>query len=303
MARWLGAAPRRRPPDPHRRPRRGPELGPHRPHARVRRCSPASARTTAAAATTAPSPTSAPASSAGSQATTHRPSPANALSAHKPHRVHTAPPAHKPATLGVWRIKLAGEARFSAHTPRWGSRGSRRGRRRGREPPAALSHGDERLDRRRVAEASPRHAGVYAVGHRALTQRRDGWPRSSPAARCVLSHLDAAVLWGFYDRLGPRIHVTVKWQRSINGLILHRTRRLDTGRGDHEERHPGHHRGADVGRPHRPPQRGPATTGTERGGVPTPPRPRLPQAAVERAHGRRNLKPLKQAIAQHRPAR
>ena len=43
----------------------------------------------------------------------------------------------------------------------------------------------------------------------------------------VLSQLDAAVLWGFWNRLGPRIHVTVKWQRSVNGLILHRTRRLD----------------------------------------------------------------------------
>ena len=42
-----------------------------------------------------------------------------------------------------------------------------------------------------------------------------------------LSHLDAAVLWGFSDRLGPRVHVTVKSHRSVEGLILHRTRRLD----------------------------------------------------------------------------
>ena len=29
------------------------------------------------------------------------------------------------------------------------------------------------------------------------------------------------------NRIGPRIHVTVKWRRSVEGLVLHRTRRLD----------------------------------------------------------------------------
>ena len=42
-----------------------------------------------------------------------------------------------------------------------------------------------------------------------------------------LSYLDAAVLWDFYEATSPRIHVTVKWQRSVQGLILHRTRRID----------------------------------------------------------------------------
>jgi very-short-patch-repair endonuclease len=117
----------------------------------------------------------------------------------------------------------------------------------------------------------------------------------------ALSHLDAAVLWGFHDRLGPRVHVTVKWQRSINGLILHRTRRLD-----------------------------PDET-TTRNGIPVTTVARTLvdlteclsedrllramreaefknllnldtlNAAVERAHGRRRLKPLKQAIGLHRP--
>lgn len=117
----------------------------------------------------------------------------------------------------------------------------------------------------------------------------------------VLSHLDAAALWGFYDRIGPRVHVTVKWQRSIEGLILHRTRRLDPDEV------------------------------TTTGGVPATTVERTfidlteqlsddrllramreaefqrlldldaLKAAVERARGRRNLAALKRTITQHRP--
>jgi very-short-patch-repair endonuclease len=119
----------------------------------------------------------------------------------------------------------------------------------------------------------------------------------------VLSHFDAAVLWGFYDldRLGPLVHVTVKWQRSIDGLVVHRTRRQD------------------------------ADEVTTQNGIPVTTVARTLvdlteylgedrllramreaefqrlldldalNAAVERAHGRRGLKPLKQAIARHRP--
>jgi hypothetical protein len=117
----------------------------------------------------------------------------------------------------------------------------------------------------------------------------------------VLSHVDAAVLWGFWTRLGTRIHVTVRWQRTVAGLILHRTRRLDPDEA------------------------------TTRSGIPVTTVERTfvdltdqlnddrllramreaefqrlldldaLNAAVERAHGRRNLMALKQAIAVHRP--
>ena len=72
------------------------------------------------------------------------------------------------------------------------------------------------------------YAGVYAVGH-VLRTREARWMAAVVACGqgAFLSHPDAAVLWDFYDRIGPRIHVTVKWRRNIEGLILHRTRRLD----------------------------------------------------------------------------
>jgi hypothetical protein len=117
----------------------------------------------------------------------------------------------------------------------------------------------------------------------------------------VLSHLDAAVLWGFWNRLGPRIHVTVKWQRSIEGLILHRTRRLDADEVTVKNGIP--------------------VTTVERTFVDLTDElndDRLLRAlreaefqnllnldalgaAVERADGRRKLNGLKQAIALHRP--
>ena len=118
-----------------------------------------------------------------------------------------------------------------------------------------------------------------------------------------LSHGDAAALWGFYDGAGARVHVTVRAHRRVEGLILHRTRRLEPG---------------DV---------------TTKDAIPVTSVPRTLvdlteclsedrllramreaefqrlldldtlNAAVERAHGRRRLKALKQAIAAHRPGR
>jgi very-short-patch-repair endonuclease len=144
--------------------------------------------------------------------------------------------------------------------------------------------------------------GVYAVGHPRLTQE-GRWMAAVVACGqgAVLSHLDAAVLWGFYDRLGTLVHVTVKWRRSVQGLAIHRTRRLD-----------------------------PDET-TIKNGIPVTTVERTfvdlteclsedrqlralreaefqrlldldaLNAAVERAHGRRRLKLLKDAIAKHRP--
>jgi very-short-patch-repair endonuclease len=116
-----------------------------------------------------------------------------------------------------------------------------------------------------------------------------------------LSYIDAAVLWGFYERTGPRIHVTVKSHRSVQGLVLHRTRRIDLDEV------------------------------TARKGIPVTTVARTLvdlseglgedrllramreaefkrlldldalSAAVERAHGRRGISVLRRAIALHRP--
>jgi very-short-patch-repair endonuclease len=168
---------------------------------------------------------------------------------------------------------------------------------------AAVGIGHNAIARRVAAGRLHRvHRGVYAVGHVPLTQHAR-WMAAVVACGqgAVLSHLDAAVLWGFQDRLGPQIHVTVKWQRSVRGLVIHRSRRLDA---------------ADV---------------TDRDGIPVTTVERTLvdlteqlspdrllramreaeylrlldldtlNAAVERAHGRKRLKPLRNAIAQHRP--
>jgi very-short-patch-repair endonuclease len=144
--------------------------------------------------------------------------------------------------------------------------------------------------------------GVYAVGHPRLTQA-GRWMAAVVACGqgAVLSHLDAAVLWGFYDRLGALVHVTVKWHRSVEGLAIHRTRRLDPDETTVKNGIP--------------------VTTVERTFVDLTDclsEDRLLRAmreaefqrlldldtlnaAVERAHGRRRLKPLKNAIAKHHP--
>ncbi len=117
----------------------------------------------------------------------------------------------------------------------------------------------------------------------------------------VLSHLDAAALWDFYGEPGPRTHVTVKWRRSVHGLILHRTRRLDA---------------EDVAERHGIPVTSVARTLVDLTELLSEDRLLRAMreaefkklldldtlnAVVERAHGRRRLAPLKRAIAQHAP--
>ena len=146
------------------------------------------------------------------------------------------------------------------------------------------------------------YTGVYAVGHPQLTQK--GWWMAAVIAcgqGAVLSHLDAAVLWGFYERKGPRVHVTVKSHRNVEGLILHRTRRLDPDEVTKKDGIP--------------------VTTVERTIIDLTERLNTDRllramreaefqrlldldalnAAVERAHGRRRIKALKHAIARHRP--
>jgi predicted transcriptional regulator of viral defense system len=163
---------------------------------------------------------------------------------------------------------------------------------------------DDAAIRRRVARGYLHrvHVGVYAFGNPQLTQHAR-WMAAVIACGqgSALSHLDAAVLLGFHGRLGPRIHVTVKWRRDAEGLILHRTRRLDPD---------------EVTRKDGIPVTTVARTLVDLTELLNADRvlramreaeyQRLLDlntlnAAVERAHGRKRLEALKNAIAQHRP--
>jgi Protein of unknown function (DUF559) len=74
------------------------------------------------------------------------------------------------------------------------------------------------------------YRGVYAVGHNQRTREAD-WIAAvmacSPGA--VLSHLDAAALWGIYESRRTEIHVTTtaRSARRLPGIKVHRARRLD----------------------------------------------------------------------------
>ena len=75
----------------------------------------------------------------------------------------------------------------------------------------------------RIARGSlqPLHRGVFAVGHRRLTQRGT-WMAAVLAAGhgAVLSHRAAAALWGM--RESARVEVTVPQQRRRPGITAHR---------------------------------------------------------------------------------
>jgi predicted transcriptional regulator of viral defense system len=147
------------------------------------------------------------------------------------------------------------------------------------------------------------YKGVFAVGHRQRTPEAR-WIAAVMACGtgAVLSHFDAAALWRIYDGSGARVHVTTtRSVRKRPGILPHQVRRLDE---------------ADV---------------TEKRGIPVTTvartlvdltdllgRDRVLRAmreaeylklldldalagAVRRAHGRRRLGVLTQAIARHRP--
>ena len=67
----------------------------------------------------------------------------------------------------------------------------------------------------------PLHRGVYAVGHRVVSQR-GRWMAATLAANGVLSHRSAGALWGIRPWDG-RIDITTPWRKSKRrGLLLHR---------------------------------------------------------------------------------
>lgn len=75
----------------------------------------------------------------------------------------------------------------------------------------------ERIGSRRLHRI---HAGVYAVGHTALTQR-SRWMAAVLACgpNAVLSHGSAAALWGFRGHSGGSIHVTSPSKTMSRGPI------------------------------------------------------------------------------------
>lgn len=74
------------------------------------------------------------------------------------------------------------------------------------------------------------HRGVYALGHRALTD--EGYWLAAVLAYTpdvVLSHFSAARLWGMRipGRSGKLVHLTTtRHQRGGSGVLVHRTRRI-----------------------------------------------------------------------------
>jgi very-short-patch-repair endonuclease len=157
---------------------------------------------------------------------------------------------------------------------------------------------------RRVAQGRLQriYKGVFAVGHMQRT-REARWIAAVMACGigAVLSHLDAAALWRIYDGIGARTHVTALRRRVVSGLWVHRARRL----------HPD-----DVTVKDGIPVTTVARTLVDLTDVLSSDRVlralreadflRLLDldaldAAVQRAHGRKRLKVLRQALAHHRP--
>ena len=146
------------------------------------------------------------------------------------------------------------------------------------------------------------HQGVYAVGYVADTLE-SRWMAAVLACgpNAALSHFDAAALWKIHDAPGPRVHVLTRSNRRGDGLWVHRARRL----------HPD-----DVTTERGIPVTSVARTLVDMTDVVGADRLlramreaeflRLLDhdalsAAVERGRGRRNLRVLTTALAQHRP--
>jgi very-short-patch-repair endonuclease len=158
--------------------------------------------------------------------------------------------------------------------------------------------------RRRLAKGSLHrvHPGVYAVGYPSLTAEGRWMAAVLACGRgAVLSHLDAAVLWSIYKSQGARVHVTVLSRRAVPGLWIHRARHLDPD---------------DVTTKDGIPVTTVARTLVDLTDLLAEDRvlraireaeylklldPQTLTAAVKRAHGRRRIAALKNALAHHRP--
>ena len=90
-------------------------------------------------------------------------------------------------------------------------------------------HGSAVQRRVRNGRLHRKYKGVFAVGSPRLTQEGN-WLAAVLASgpEAVLSHVDAAVLWGIHPRPGVVIHVTTarRSREGAKGIRLHRVRRL-----------------------------------------------------------------------------
>jgi very-short-patch-repair endonuclease len=86
----------------------------------------------------------------------------------------------------------------------------------------AAGMGSRAVERRiESGRLHPLHRGVYAVGHRAVSER-GWWMAATLATGGVISHRSAGALWGIRP-WGGRIEVTTRWDaRSRPGLLVHR---------------------------------------------------------------------------------
>lgn len=99
-----------------------------------------------------------------------------------------------------------------------------------REQILALGVGSTWIHRAGVAGHIHRlHLGVYAVGHRKLTQL-GRWMAAVLAAGedSLLSHRPAGLHWGLIDRAPPMLEVVLAGPRTRYrpGIVIHRTRRM-----------------------------------------------------------------------------
>ena len=162
---------------------------------------------------------------------------------------------------------MGGKSRYSWRRRADGGPG--RAAARGGEPAAVAGARRERRAIERRIEGGRLHpvsAGVYAVGHRVLSQH-GRWMAAVLAAGpgAVLSHRSAAALWGIRPTARARVEVTTPKRLHPSARTSSSLRRSPAGRDDDVPRHPGHDRAQDPPRPRRghPAQR--ARPGAERG--------------------------------------
>ena len=136
----------------------------------------------------------------------------------------------------------------------------------------------------------PLYRGVYAVGHRVLSQR-GRWMAATLATDGVLSHRSAGALWGIRPWTGRIDMTTPRTRAKRPGLLLHRAVLAQdeiTAHGRHPRHHPRPHPPRPRGRPAAPS----AAAGHQRGRDPPPRRPAPPHDRHPTKRGTRALRAL-----------
>ena len=128
---------------------------------------------------------------------------------------------------------------------------------------------EDHSDQARVqaSRLHPLYRGVYAVGHRVLTQR-GRWMAATLATDGVLSHRSAGALWGVRPWMAGRADGPTGTTRR-QGLLLHRAV-LAADEITAHGRHPRHHPRPHAPRPRRRPAAPSTPAGHQRGRDPPP---------------------------------